>query len=144
MSMLKQQQILLPRKPVPAHHHQKHTKKRLKALQADVSAFPQLSTEVAQNEAEVIMHTSKGDITIKLFPKHAPLAVENFLTHAKKGYYDGLLFHRVISDFMIQSGDPKGNGTGESLSGKVKTRKSILAMVLLMKSHLTSITSAVH
>ena len=94
-----------------------------KALQADVSAFPQLSTEVAQNEAEVIMHTSKGDITIKLFPKHAPLAVENFLTHAKKGYYDGLLFHRVISDFMIQSGDPKGNGTGGESIWKGKDKK---------------------
>ena len=94
-----------------------------KALQADASAFPQLSTEVAQNEAEVIMHTSKGDITIKLFQKYAPLAVENFLTHAKKGYYDGLLFHRVISDFMIQSGDPKGNGTGGESIWKGKDKK---------------------
>lgn len=83
-----------------------------KALKSDSSAFPQLSSEVANDEAEVIMHTSKGDITLKLFPKYAPLAVENFLTHAKKGYYDNLLFHRVISDFMIQSGDPNGDGTG--------------------------------
>ena len=100
--------------------YQKEVKK---ALQADASAFPQLSTEVAQNEAEVIMHTSKGDITIKLFPKYAPLTVENFLTHAKKGYYDGLLFHRVISDFMIQSGDPKGNGTGGESIWKGKDKK---------------------
>ncbi|WFM82125.1 peptidylprolyl isomerase [Streptococcus ruminicola] len=92
-------------------------------LTADKTAFPQLSTEVAQNEAEVIMHTSEGDITIKLFPKYAPLAVENFLTHAKKGYYDGLLFHRVISDFMIQSGDPKGNGTGGESIWKGKDKK---------------------
>lgn len=69
------------------------------------------------------MHTSKGDITIKLFPKYAPLTVENFLTHAKKGYYDGLLFHRVISDFMIQSGDPKGNGTGGESIWKGKDKK---------------------
>ncbi|MBM7643067.1 peptidylprolyl isomerase [Streptococcus loxodontisalivarius] len=83
-----------------------------KALKADSSAFPQLSTEVADDEAEVILQTSKGDITIKLFPTYAPLAVENFLTHAKEGYYNGLTFHRVIADFMIQSGDPNGDGTG--------------------------------
>lgn len=118
--------------------YQKEVKK---ALQADASAFPQLSTEVAQNEAEVIMHTSKGDITIKLFPKYAPLAVENFLTHAKKGYYDGLLFHRVISDFMISLVTLKETAQEENLSGKAKTRKSILVMVLLTKSHLISITS---
>ncbi|MFC3928043.1 peptidylprolyl isomerase [Streptococcus caprae] len=81
-------------------------------LNADASSFPQLSTAVADNEAEVKLVTSKGDITIKLFPEEAPLAVENFLTHAKEGYYNNVSFHRVISDFMIQSGDPKGDGTG--------------------------------
>ena len=54
--------------------------------------FPQLSKEVAEDEAEVILHTSQGDIRIKLFPKLAPLAVENFLTHAKEGYYNGITF----------------------------------------------------
>ena len=83
-----------------------------KALSADGSAFPQLTKNVSEKEAEAILHTSMGDITIKLFPKYAPLAVNNFLTHAKKGYYNGLTFHRVISDFMIQSGDPNGDGTG--------------------------------
>ncbi|MGT2666952.1 peptidylprolyl isomerase [Streptococcus rifensis] len=82
------------------------------ALKADSSAFPQLSETVADNEAQVILHTSSGDISIKLFPEYAPLAVENFLTHAKAGYYDGVIFHRVIQDFMIQGGDPLGNGTG--------------------------------
>lgn len=89
-----------------------YQKELKKALSADTSAFPQLSNDVTDNESEVLMHTSEGDITIKLFPKYAPLAVENFLTHAKEGYYNGVLFHRVISDFMIQSGDPKGDGTG--------------------------------
>ncbi|MGT2979306.1 peptidylprolyl isomerase [Streptococcus alactolyticus] len=89
-----------------------YPKELKKALSADTSAFPQLSNDVTDNESEVLMHTSEGDITIKLFPKYAPLAVENFLTHAKEGYYNGVLFHRVISDFMIQSGDPKGDGTG--------------------------------
>lgn len=62
---------------------------------------------------------SYGDITVKLFPKAAPKAVENFVTHAKKGYYDGVIFHRVIDDFMIQGGDPTGTGRGgESIWGE--------------------------
>lgn len=66
-----------------------------------------------------IMHTSMGDISIRLFPDAAPKAVENFITHAKEGYYDGLTFHRVINNFMIQGGDPKGDGTGgESIYGE--------------------------
>ncbi len=74
--------------------------------------LPQLSTEVAENESLVEMETTEGKIKIKLFPEQAPKTVENFITHAKDGYYDGLKFHRVIDDFMIQSGDPKGDGTG--------------------------------
>lgn len=58
------------------------------------------------------MKTNMGDIKIKLFPKFAPKAVENFTTHAKNGYYNGLIFHRVIPDFMIQGGDPMGSGMG--------------------------------
>lgn len=81
--------------------------------------LPQLSNEVAANEDLVEMVTSKGTIKMKLFPELAPKAVENFMTHAKDGYYDGLTFHRVIKDFMIQGGDPKGDGTGgESIWGK--------------------------
>ena len=65
-----------------------------------------------------IVHTTMGDISIRFFPEAAPKAVENFTTHAKDGYYDGLIFHRVIADFMIQGGDPKGTGTGgESIWG---------------------------
>ena len=82
------------------------------ALTNENANFPQLSKEVAENEAEAILHTSQGDIRIKLFPKLAPLAVENFLTHAKEGYYNGVTFHRVIDGFMVQTGDPKGDGTG--------------------------------
>ncbi len=63
--------------------------------------------------------TNMGEIKIRLFPKYAPKAVENFVTHAKDGYYDGLIFHRVIENFMIQGGDPNGNGTGgESIWGE--------------------------
>ena len=72
-----------------------------------------------EGDTVAIMHTSKGDICIRLFPEAAPKAVENFITHAKNGYYDGLIFHRVIEDFMIQGGDPEGNGTGgESIWGE--------------------------
>lgn len=66
-----------------------------------------------------VMKTSMGDISIRLFPEVAPLAVENFVTHAKNGYYNGLIFHRVIRDFMIQGGDPTGTGCGgESIWNK--------------------------
>ena len=70
-------------------------------------------------EEIAVMHTNMGDITMRFFPEAAPNTVENFVTHAKNGYYDGLTFHRVINDFMIQGGDPKGDGTGgESVSGE--------------------------
>ncbi len=73
----------------------------------------------AKGEEYVVMDTSMGEIKIRLFPAAAPKAVENFVELSKKGYYDGLKFHRVINDFMIQGGDPKGDGTGgESVWGK--------------------------
>lgn len=60
-----------------------------------------------------------GSIYVKFFKKEAPKAVENFITHARNGYYDGLTFHRIIDDFMIQGGDPNGTGTGgESIWGE--------------------------
>ena len=72
---------------------------------------------MAQDQV-VVMETNQGAIEIKLFPDVAPKAVENFLGLVKKGYYNGLIFHRVIKDFMIQGGDPTGTGSGgESLWG---------------------------
>jgi cyclophilin family peptidyl-prolyl cis-trans isomerase len=59
------------------------------------------------------MSTNLGDITIELFDDEAPKTVENFRTLAGKGYYDGLTFHRIIPDFMIQGGCPRGDGTGD-------------------------------
>jgi len=87
----------------------------------------------------VILETTQGKITLELFPKVAPLAVENFITHVKNGYYNGLVFHRIIKGFMIQGGDPTGTGRGgESIWKKpfkdefapnvVFNRKGILAM----------------
>ena len=72
-----------------------------------------------EGEEIVVMNTNYGTIKIRLFPEAAPKAVENFKTHAKNGYYNGLTFHRVIDEFMIQGGDPNGNGTGgESIWGE--------------------------
>ena len=69
----------------------------------------------AEGEEVAIMHTSMGDIYIRLFPEHAPKTVENFKTLAKDGYYDGIIFHRVIEDFMIQGADRYGYGRRELL-----------------------------
>ena len=73
----------------------------------------------ASGEEIAVLTTSMGVIKLRLFPEAAPKTVENFKGLIKKGYYNGLTFHRVINDFMIQSGDPKGDGTGgESIWGK--------------------------
>ena len=69
-------------------------------------------TPLTPGELLATMHTSHGDITLRFFPQQAPVAVENFLTHAWDGFYDGLSFHRVIEDFMIQGGCPQGTGMG--------------------------------
>lgn len=67
----------------------------------------------------VVLETTQGKITVRLMPDKAPKACENFLGLAKKGYYDGIIFHRVIKNFMIQGGDPTGTGRGgASLWGK--------------------------
>lgn len=66
----------------------------------------------ADGEEIAVITTSKGVVKMRFFPEEAPKAVENFKTLAKNGYYDGLTFHRVIEDFMVQTGDPEGDGTG--------------------------------
>ncbi|QIX00235.1 hypothetical protein AMS68_005752 [Peltaster fructicola] len=80
------------------------------------------AAEQANNErlgTSATIHTNLGDIHIKLFPQYAPKAVENFTAHAKSGYYNNIIFHRVIRKFMVQTGDPLGDGTGgESIWGK--------------------------
>lgn len=62
----------------------------------------------------VILETNQGEIEIKLMPKVAPKACENFTELVRQGYYDGIIFHRVIKKFMIQGGDPEGTGRGGS------------------------------
>ncbi len=90
-----------------------------KNLLKPVTALPQLDKDAPKaGETVATLHTNKGDISVRFFPEYAPKAVENFITHAKDGYYNGVIFHRVINNFMIQGGDPQGTGTGgESIWG---------------------------
>lgn len=85
----------------------------------EAAAEKQMSSPKS-GETIAIMHVKNyGDITFKFFEDKAPKAVENFLTHAKDGYYNGVKFHRVMEEFMIQGGDPEGTGRGgESIWGK--------------------------
>ncbi len=81
--------------------------------------LPQLTKEMNENEIEIKISTTFGTIRAKVFPDLAPKAVENFVTHSNEGYYDETTFHRILSNFMIQGGDPKGDGTGgESIWGE--------------------------
>lgn len=78
-----------------------------------------MARKPVEGDITAIMKTNKGDIKIILFPEASPKAVENFITHAENGYYDGVVFHRVIDGFMIQGGDPTATGRGgESIWGR--------------------------
>ena len=80
--------------------------------------FPQVEIEAVEGPIATIK-TNHGDMRIKLFPDHAPKTVANFIALSKDGYYDGVIFHRIIKDFMIQGGDPTGTGMGgESIYGE--------------------------
>lgn len=83
-------------------------------------SLPQLSKTVGKDEAEVELYTTEGNIRMKLFPKLAPKAVENFLTLTKQGYYNGNKFFRVLNNFMIQTGskDNAASGDSKSIFGK--------------------------
>ena len=83
-----------------------------------MSQLPQIDL-ASQKGPKALIKTNRGEILIQLFPEQAPRTVENFIGLAKKGYYDGVIFHRVIPDFMIQGGDPTGTGMGgESIFGE--------------------------
>ena len=80
--------------------------------------YPQVDIEAVEGPIATIK-TNHGDLRIKLFPEHAPKTVANFIALSKDGYYDGVIFHRIIKDFMIQGGDPTGTGMGgESIYGE--------------------------
>ena len=80
--------------------------KETKTMSTDPTTFAKVSATSA------VIKTAKGDISLELYPNDAPKTVMNFATLAKNGYYDNLTFHRVVPDFVIQGGDPNGNGTG--------------------------------
>lgn len=85
----------------------------------NLNARQQIEAKPVETGSAAILHTTFGDIHIRLFPEAAPKAVENFVTHSKNGYYNNTIFHRIIRKFMIQCGDPLGDGTGgESIWGK--------------------------
>lgn len=90
---------------------EKQEKEEQTAGVVDTSVIVQAQLPEAGEEIAVIK-TSEGTVKMMFYPEEAPKAVENFKTLAKDGYYDGLLFHRVIEDFMIQTGDPTGTGRG--------------------------------
>jgi peptidylprolyl isomerase len=75
-------------------------------------ALPLLLAAAETKRPHVVLETNAGDIELELFPKAAPKAVENFIGLVKRGYYDGVTFHRIIKGFMIQGGDPTGTGRG--------------------------------
>ena len=97
-----------------------------------------LSASLFAANPHVVLETTQGNIEIELFPEVAPLAVENFTTHVKNGYYDGIAFHRIIRDFMIQGGDPTESGRGgesiwnkpfkDEFKNKVFDKAGVLAM----------------
>ncbi len=87
------------------------------ACSSEHKSAPQQKAQVEKAQVNtknplVVLQTSKGDLEIELYPDVAPLAVENFMTHIKEGYYNGVAFHRIIKDFMIQGGDPTESGRG--------------------------------
>lgn len=91
----------------------------LSAEEVVANAEAQMAEPEAGDTVAIFHIEGYGDITVKFFEEVAPRACENFITHAKEGYYNGLTFHRVINEFMIQGGDPSANGTGgESIWGE--------------------------
>lgn len=110
----------------------------MKKIMLVLLMFLSISTYADENNPHVILETNQGSIEIELFPQVAPLAVENFLTHVKNGYYNGLIFHRIIKNFMIQGGDPTGSGRGgesiwnkpfkDEFTDKLFERAGVLAM----------------
>ena len=79
---------------------------------APAEAKPVVVAPAAITDVRIVVKTDKGDIEGVIYASKVPMTAANFLNLAKRGYYDGLTFHRVIPEFMIQGGDPRGNGTG--------------------------------
>lgn len=77
--------------------------------------------------------TNYGTIKVKFFPDIAPKAVENFKTHGKNGYYNGVTFHRIIEEFMIQGGDPEGTGMGGEAYGVALLKMNLIYIIEVLE-----------
>ena len=97
-----------------------------------------LTLNAQTKNPHVVLQTTQGNIELELYPDVAPLAVENFMTHIKNGYYNGIAFHRIIKGFKIQGGDPTESGRGgesiwkkpfkDEFKGKLFSKAGVLAM----------------
>ena len=91
----------------------------------------------AKAKGAVITLENGNEIRIEFYPEDAPKTVENFVTLAKKGFYNGLAFHRVVPDFVVQGGDPKGNGTGGpgyTIKAEFSKRKHVRGTLAMARS----------
>lgn len=108
----------------------------------DQSQNNQSPAKAGQGDIMVVLETNRGNIEVKLYKDIAPKAVENFMGHVKAGYYDGLIFHRVIKSFMVQGGDPTGTGSGgESIWG-TQFEDEVTAAVKFDKAGLLAMANA--
>lgn len=103
--------------------------------------FSGILLQAKESMPVVVLQTNVGNIELKLYPKIAPKAVENFTTHVKNGYYDGLIFHRIIKNFMIQGGDPTGTGRGGESIWKKDFEDEFAANVVFDKPFLLAMAN---
>ncbi|GAB4348859.1 MAG: hypothetical protein Kow0099_31600 [Candidatus Abyssubacteria bacterium] len=105
---------------------------QVRDFSAEVNAQPQEGTRLI-----AVVETNKGTFSFELFPEDAPHTVENFVTLARKGFYDGTIFHRVVPGFVIQGGDPTGTGTGGpgyTIKAEFNKRKHMAGTVAMARS----------
>jgi len=103
-------------------------------------ALLMISSIYAKNQI-VVLETNQGNIELEMNAKVAPKAVENFTTHVKNGYYNGIIFHRVIKGFMIQGGDPTGTGTGGASIWKKDFDNEYAANVVFDKPYILAMAN---
>ncbi len=106
--------LLMPKKQSGKQtSQQKSSSSSSRAAQRTATAVPNQSMQIDEEKTyTAVLKTDKGDITVELNAKQTPVTVNNFVTLSRKGFYDNTVFHRTVKDFMIQGGDPKGDGTG--------------------------------
>ncbi len=93
-------------------------------------------------DVTVVFETNLGKVELKMFPKIAPKTVENFTTHVKNGYYNGLIFHRIIAGFMIQGGDPTGTGRGGESIWKKKFEDEFAPNVVFDRPYILAMANS--